>query len=82
MAAKATLALNAGLWFRRGRLFIRPPFHGILRRCQAKTPFITPVRICEPLLESSRKIARIYDDKKYSLSELSACSSFSCLKVL
>jgi hypothetical protein len=44
MASKATLALKAGLWFRRGRLVMVSPVHGKLRRGQAEIPLIKPVQ--------------------------------------
>jgi hypothetical protein len=36
MAARATFALKAGEWFRRGRLFMVSPVRGDYRRCQAE----------------------------------------------
>jgi len=36
----ATFALKAGVWFRRGRLFMVSPVRGDYRRCQAETPLI------------------------------------------
>jgi hypothetical protein len=44
-AASATLALNAGLWFRRGRLLILPPLRGQHGRCQIGNPLIPAVQI-------------------------------------
>src|SRR6266566_1693028 len=39
-AARATFALKAAEWFRRGRLLIVSPVHGDYRRCQAEIPLI------------------------------------------
>jgi hypothetical protein len=40
MAASATLALKAGVWFRRGLLLMVSPVRGYHRRYQAETPLI------------------------------------------
>jgi hypothetical protein len=40
MAASATLALKAGVWFRRGLLLMISPVRGYHRRYQAETPLI------------------------------------------
>jgi hypothetical protein len=45
MAARATFALKAGEWFRRGRLFIVSPVRGDYRRCQARNSTYRPVQI-------------------------------------
>src|SRR3954471_12225988 len=50
MAARATFALKAGVWFRRGRLFMVSPVHGDYRRCQAETPLIDLFKFAEPAL--------------------------------
>src|SRR6202795_4464381 len=51
MAASATLALKAGVWFRRGRLFIVSPDSLAQRaRCQAETPLIVLFRFLRPAL--------------------------------
>jgi hypothetical protein len=51
MAASATLALKAGVWFRRGRLFIVSPDSLAQRaRCQAETPLIDLFKFAEPAL--------------------------------
>jgi hypothetical protein len=50
MAARATFALNAGVWFRRGRLLIISPVRGHLRRIQAETPLIDLFSFAEPAL--------------------------------
>src|SRR6185437_16478391 len=49
-AARATFALKAGEWFRRGRLLMVSPVHGDYRRCQAEIPLIVLSRIPEPAL--------------------------------
>ena len=49
MAASATFALNAGVWFRRGRLLIvAPDWQGQLARRQAETPLIVLCRFPGP----------------------------------
>src|SRR5260221_6164112 len=51
MAASATLALKAGVWFGRGRLFIVSPDSLAQRaRCQAETPLIVLFRFLRPAL--------------------------------
>src|SRR5258708_31725321 len=51
MAASATFALKAGVWFRRGRLFIVSPDSLAQRaRCQAETPLIVLFRFLRPAL--------------------------------
>ena len=51
MAASATFALKAGVWFRRGRLLIvSPDSRADLARCQAETPLIPLFRFPEPAL--------------------------------
>jgi hypothetical protein len=44
-AARATFALKAGEWFRRGRLLMVSPVHGDYRRCQAEIPLIVLFQI-------------------------------------
>src|SRR5450432_933109 len=51
-AARATFALKAGEWFRRGRLLMVSPVHGDYRRCQAEIPLIILFRFPEPALIS------------------------------
>ncbi len=48
MAAKATFALNAGLWFRRGRLAMLSPRSRLSGRSHAKTPLDSPVQFSRP----------------------------------
>ena len=50
MAASATLALKAGVWLRRGRLFMVSPVRGDHRRFQAETPLIALCRFAGPAL--------------------------------
>src|ERR1035438_9674797 len=45
-AARATFALNAAVWFLRGRLLICSPLLSHLRLPKNRTPTYTPVRIC------------------------------------
>jgi hypothetical protein len=42
--------LKAGLWFRRGRLFMVSPVRGDHRRFQAETPLIDLFKFAEPAL--------------------------------
>src|SRR5580692_5474250 len=49
-AARATFALKAGEWFRRGRLIMVSPVHGDYRRCQAEIPLIILCRFPRPAL--------------------------------
>jgi hypothetical protein len=42
--------LKAGVWFRRGRLFMVSPVHGDYRRCQAEIPLIGLFKFAEPAL--------------------------------
>jgi hypothetical protein len=52
MAARATFALKAGVWFRRGRRFMVSPDSQAQRaRCQAEIPLIAMCKIPEPLLD-------------------------------
>jgi hypothetical protein len=65
MAASATLALKAGVWFRRGRLFIVSPDSLAQRaRCQAETPLIVLFRFLRPALPS--KVGNV---PKFGISE-------------
>src|SRR6266568_3801846 len=51
MAASATFALKAGVWFRRGRLVMVSPDSLAQRaRCQAETPPIVLCRFPKPVL--------------------------------
>src|SRR6202521_4083945 len=56
MAASATFALKAGLWFRRGRLFMVSPVRGDHRRFQAETPLIDLFKFAEPALFIDRAL--------------------------
>jgi hypothetical protein len=44
--------LKAGVWFRRGRLFMVSPVHGDYRRLQAETPLIVLFKFAGPALPS------------------------------
>jgi hypothetical protein len=44
--------LKAGVWFRRGRLFMVSPVHGDYRRCQAETPLSDLFKFAEPALSN------------------------------
>src|SRR5216683_6144377 len=57
-AARATFALKAGEWFRRGRLLMVSPVHGDYRRCQAEIPLIVLFRFPGPALFAWVKPAR------------------------
>src|ERR1035437_9928202 len=50
MAASATLALKADVWFRRGLLLIVSPVRGYHRRYQAETPLIGLFKFASPAL--------------------------------
>src|SRR5438105_10597008 len=55
MAASATFALKAGVWFRRARLLIVSPDSRVnLARRQAETPLIPLFRFLRPALPSNR----------------------------
>src|SRR5216683_4425374 len=56
-AARATFALKAGEWFRRGRLLMVSPVHGDYRRCQAEIPLIVLFRFPGPALTYVRSAA-------------------------
>jgi hypothetical protein len=43
--------LKAGVWFRRGRLFMVSPDRSDYRRLQAKTPLIVLFKFAEPALQ-------------------------------
>src|SRR6201981_1621365 len=53
MAARATFALKAGEWFRRGRLLMGSPVHGDYRRYQAEIPLIALSKFPRPALSRS-----------------------------
>ena len=67
MAASATFALKAGVWFRRGRLFIvSPDSLAQLARCQAETPLIVLFRFLRPalyLVRLARLSVAIHEDE-------------------
>src|SRR5450755_4303092 len=52
MAARATLALKAGVWLRRGLLLIVSPVRGYHRRYQAETPLIDLFKFASPALRA------------------------------
>src|ERR1700745_2082550 len=54
MAARATFALKAGEWFRRGRLLMVSPVHGDYRRYQAEIPLISLSQFPRPALAPTR----------------------------
>jgi hypothetical protein len=54
MAASATLALKADVWFRRGLLLIVSPVRGYHRRYQAETPLIDLFKFASPALIMQR----------------------------
>jgi hypothetical protein len=57
MAARATFALKAGEWFRRGRLLMVSPVHGDYRRCQAEIPLIVLSKFPRPALGVQETLA-------------------------
>jgi hypothetical protein len=58
MAASATFALKAGVWFRRARLLIVSPDSRVnLARRQAETPLIPLFRFLRPALGKLRALA-------------------------
>src|SRR5712671_1617918 len=64
-AARATFALKAGEWFRRGRLLMVSPVHGDYRRCQAEIPLIVLFRFPGPALnQRDAEFRRRYDGHK------------------
>src|SRR5438105_3186613 len=61
MAASATFALKAGVWFRRARLLIVSPDSRVnLARRQAETPLIPLFRFLRPALTTKPELARLY----------------------
>src|SRR5260370_32978058 len=87
-AARATFALKAGEWFRRGRLLMVSPVHGDYRRCQAEIPLIVLFRFPEPALFAIRPLngadclscfhssasASQYSVSEYSISVLASAA--------
>src|SRR5258705_13943555 len=70
MAASATFALKAGVWFRRGRLFIVSPDSLAQRaRCQAETPLIVLFRFLRPALQVGGSKARGIAEPQVSVVE-------------
>src|SRR6202163_2665270 len=54
-AARATFALKAGEWFRRGRLLMVSPVHGDYRRCRAEIPLIVLSKFPRPALNDIQR---------------------------
>src|SRR5271170_5458776 len=54
-AARATFALKAGEWFRRGRLLMVSPVHGDYRRYQAEIPLIALSKFPRPALSAQAR---------------------------
>src|ERR1700760_4978965 len=52
-AARATFAVKAGEWFRRGRLLMVSPVYGDYRRYQAEIPLIALSKFPRPALSTS-----------------------------
>src|ERR1035441_9534211 len=64
MAASATLALKAGVWFRRGLLLIVSPVRGHHRRSQAETPLIDLFKFASPALLAQGRSKRMVKSSK------------------
>src|SRR5260370_34721411 len=65
MAVKATLALKAGVWFRRVRfVMISPDSRQPRCRCQAENPLIVLSRFPEPALSFIERIEHIDEELK------------------
>src|SRR5258708_3987590 len=65
MAVKATLALKAGVWFRRVRfVMISPDSRQPRCRSQAENPLIVLSRFPEPALSAARRDFEARDDRK------------------
>src|ERR1035441_6390407 len=70
MAASATLALKAGVWFRRGLLLIVSPVRGHHRRSQAETPLIDLFKFASPALSASLRHPLLLRDLHHSVVNL------------
>ncbi len=67
IAAKATFALKAGAWFRRGRLLIVSLDSGHFARYQAETPLIPLSKFAEqPLYSRPSEIFAFVDGSKFA----------------
>src|ERR1035437_114945 len=90
MAASATLALKAGVWFRRGLLLIVSPVRGYHHRYQAETPLIDLFKFAGPALTSKlpskwaqfrSRISRVFFEQ-WRFTSLLSCigvKSIQCL---
>jgi hypothetical protein len=80
IAAKATFALKAGLWFRRGLFVMLSPVHGSLRRVQAEFPLIQGVQIsrASSLDPRGRRQDRLYRARWSKAVALHAVLSCRC----
>src|SRR6202022_2582133 len=65
-AARATFALKAAEWFRRGRLLMVSPVHGDHRRCQAEIPLIVLSKFPRPALYPSGALVKSPLSHKHS----------------
>src|ERR1700745_496697 len=78
-AARATFALKAGEWFRRGRLLMVSPVHGDYRRYQAEIPLIALSKFPRPALTTTAYLAlprrRIDCSKGSTLAQTSAAGA-------
>src|SRR5216684_2935180 len=70
MAARATLALKAGEWFRRGRLLMVSPVHGDYRRCQAEIPLIVLSKLPRPALSITGRLLHTLQASLLDLADL------------
>jgi len=59
MAASATFALKAGVWFRRDLLLMISPVCGHRRRYQAETPLIDLFKFARPALFWAARLVRL-----------------------
>src|SRR5215471_3325777 len=80
-AAKATFALKAGEWFRRGRLLMVSPVHGDYRRYQAEIPLIALSKFPRPALRGAltEAIGEVFAEHRASVSSRQSQTSKSVL---
>src|SRR6201984_2788208 len=71
-AARATFALKAGEWFRRGRLLMVSPVHGDYRRHQAEIPLIALSKFPRPALLMSQRLASRHQIKRLTPRQITS----------